>query len=253
MSWQLGSTLIVAAAVVAGLGWYELRRPPAKLVALVAALAALAVAGRVLFAAIPNVQATTDVALLSGYALGPAPGSWSARSPGSPRTCSWGRAHGHPGRCSAGARRAYSARASRPSPGGGSRASPWRSPVRWPASCSEPGWTSSRWSRSRAARPRDTSRSRRSRCPSTSPTRSATSSSAWFSARRSCACSSASGCGSPCAGGPQLRRRRSWPAASCSSSRRRRLPGAATRCATSSARSTATAASVRPRRRRPIS
>jgi energy-coupling factor transport system substrate-specific component len=74
MTWQLGSTLIVAAAVVAGLSWYELRRPPAKLVALVAALAALAVAGRVLFAAIPNVQATTDVALLSGYALGPAPG-----------------------------------------------------------------------------------------------------------------------------------------------------------------------------------
>jgi energy-coupling factor transport system substrate-specific component len=74
MTWQLGSTLIVAAAVLAGLAWYELRRPPAKLVALVAALAALAVAGRVLFAAIPNVQATTDVALLTGYALGPAPG-----------------------------------------------------------------------------------------------------------------------------------------------------------------------------------
>jgi energy-coupling factor transport system substrate-specific component len=74
VSWQLASTLIVAAAVAAGLGWYEARRPPAKLVALVAALAALAVAGRVLFAALPNVQATTDVALLSGYALGPAPG-----------------------------------------------------------------------------------------------------------------------------------------------------------------------------------
>jgi energy-coupling factor transport system substrate-specific component len=74
MTWQLGSTLIVCVAVAVGLAWYELRRPPAKLVALVAALAALAVAGRVLFAAIPNVQATTDVALLSGYALGPAPG-----------------------------------------------------------------------------------------------------------------------------------------------------------------------------------
>ena len=61
-------------AAVAGMLWYERRRPPAKLVALVAALAALAVAARVLFAAVPNVQGTTDVALLSGYVLGPAPG-----------------------------------------------------------------------------------------------------------------------------------------------------------------------------------
>ena len=59
---------------LAGLWWYERRRPPAKLVALVATLAALAVAARVLFAAVPNVQGTTDVALLSGYVLGPAPG-----------------------------------------------------------------------------------------------------------------------------------------------------------------------------------
>ena len=59
---------------MAGILWYESRRPSAKLVALVAALAALAVAARVLFAAVPNVQGTTDVALLSGYVLGPAPG-----------------------------------------------------------------------------------------------------------------------------------------------------------------------------------
>jgi energy-coupling factor transport system substrate-specific component len=74
MSWELGSTMLVAAALGAGLAWYERGRPSSKLVALVGALAALAVAGRVLFAPIPNVQATTDVVLLSGYALGPAPG-----------------------------------------------------------------------------------------------------------------------------------------------------------------------------------
>ena len=74
MSWQLGSMAVVLAALAAGFAWYELRRPSSRLVALVAALAALAVAGRVLFAAIPNVQATTDVVLLSGYALGAAPG-----------------------------------------------------------------------------------------------------------------------------------------------------------------------------------
>jgi energy-coupling factor transport system substrate-specific component len=65
---------MVAFAALAGLWWYERRRPPAKLVALVATLAALGVAARVLFAAVPNVQGTTDVALLSGYVLGPAPG-----------------------------------------------------------------------------------------------------------------------------------------------------------------------------------
>ena len=74
MTWQLGSSLLVIAALAAGFAWFERSRPPSKLVALVAALAALAVAGRVVFAAIPNVQATTDVVLLSGYALGAGPG-----------------------------------------------------------------------------------------------------------------------------------------------------------------------------------
>ena len=40
------------------------------MVALVAALAALAVAGRLVLAPVPNVVATTDVALITGYALG---------------------------------------------------------------------------------------------------------------------------------------------------------------------------------------
>jgi energy-coupling factor transport system substrate-specific component len=74
VTWQLGSSLLVIAALAAGFAWFERSRPPSKLVALVAALAALAVAGRVVFAAIPNVQATTDVVLLSGYALGAGPG-----------------------------------------------------------------------------------------------------------------------------------------------------------------------------------
>ena len=74
VSWQAGSALVVSLAAAGRDLWYERRRPSAKLVALVAALAALAVAARVLFAAVPNVQGTTDVALLSGYVLGPAPG-----------------------------------------------------------------------------------------------------------------------------------------------------------------------------------
>ncbi len=44
------------------------------MLALVAALAALAVVGRLAFAAFPNVKPTTDIVLLAGYALGGAPG-----------------------------------------------------------------------------------------------------------------------------------------------------------------------------------
>ena len=74
MSWQLASFLILGAVLVAGFAWYERSRPPSQVVALVAALAALAIAGRIAFAAFPNVKPTTDIVILAGYALGPAPG-----------------------------------------------------------------------------------------------------------------------------------------------------------------------------------
>ena len=74
MSWQLASFAALAVVLVAGFAWYERTRPSARVVALVAALAALAVASRLLLAPIPNVVGTTDVALLTGYALGGAPG-----------------------------------------------------------------------------------------------------------------------------------------------------------------------------------
>jgi len=74
LSWQLVSFLILAAVLLAGFGWYERSRPPAQVVALVAALAALAIAGRVAFAAFPNVKPTTDIVIFAGYALGPAAG-----------------------------------------------------------------------------------------------------------------------------------------------------------------------------------
>lgn len=74
MSWQLGILLMLAATLLGGLAWYERSRPPSQVVALVAALAALAVAGRVAFSPIPNVVPTTDIVLLAGYALGGAPG-----------------------------------------------------------------------------------------------------------------------------------------------------------------------------------
>ncbi len=74
MTWQLPAYALLALVLVGGFAWYERSRPPARMVALVAALAALAVAGRLVFAAIPNVVATTDIALITGYAVGAAPG-----------------------------------------------------------------------------------------------------------------------------------------------------------------------------------
>ncbi|MGB6426426.1 MAG: hypothetical protein WBF18_14190, partial [Solirubrobacterales bacterium] len=70
MSWQLSVLGILALVLVAGGLWFERSRPSARLLAAVAALAALGVAGRVVLAPLPNVAATTDVALLAGYALG---------------------------------------------------------------------------------------------------------------------------------------------------------------------------------------
>jgi energy-coupling factor transport system substrate-specific component len=74
MTWQLGSVVVLTAALAIGFGWYERSRPPARVLALVAALAALGAIGRVAFAAFPNVKPTTDIVLFSGYALGGAPG-----------------------------------------------------------------------------------------------------------------------------------------------------------------------------------
>ena len=74
MSWELASFLIVVAVVLGGFAWYERSRPPSQVVALVAALAALAIAGRIAFAAFPNVKPTTDIVIFAGYALGAAPG-----------------------------------------------------------------------------------------------------------------------------------------------------------------------------------
>lgn len=74
MSWQLSSLIILGLVLGGGFLWFERSRPPARLVAAVAALAALGVAGRVALAPIPNVVATTDIVLLAGYTLGGAPG-----------------------------------------------------------------------------------------------------------------------------------------------------------------------------------
>ncbi|HWD75152.1 MAG TPA: prenyltransferase/squalene oxidase repeat-containing protein [Solirubrobacteraceae bacterium] len=74
MTWQLGSFALLALALGSGFVWYERARPDARIVALVGTLAAFAALGRIAFAAVPNVKPTTDIVLISGYALGGGPG-----------------------------------------------------------------------------------------------------------------------------------------------------------------------------------
>ncbi len=74
MSWQLGAFGILGVGLLAGFAWYERTRPDARIVALVGTLAAFAALGRIAFAAVPNVKPTSDIVLISGYALGGAPG-----------------------------------------------------------------------------------------------------------------------------------------------------------------------------------
>ncbi len=74
MSWVAASFSILAVALAAGFTWYERAHPTARVIALVATLAALAALGRIAFAPLPNVKPTTDIVLISGYVLGGAPG-----------------------------------------------------------------------------------------------------------------------------------------------------------------------------------
>ena len=69
MSWQLASFLVLVLALAAGFLWYEREKPAARVLSLVAALAALAVVGRLAFAAVPNVKPTTDIVLFAASSV----------------------------------------------------------------------------------------------------------------------------------------------------------------------------------------
>ncbi len=74
MSWPLASFAIVLGVLLAGWLTYERSRPSARMVAVVATLAAVAALGRDAFVALPDVKPITAIALIVGYALGPLPG-----------------------------------------------------------------------------------------------------------------------------------------------------------------------------------
>lgn len=74
MNWQLVSFVLVLASLALAFWWYERSHPPAKLLAVIATLAALAALGRDAFAAVPDVKPITAIVLVSGIAFGAGPG-----------------------------------------------------------------------------------------------------------------------------------------------------------------------------------
>src|ERR1700741_3385305 len=74
MSWPLAAFSIVALILLAGWVSYERSRPSARLIAVVATLAAVAALGRDAFVALPDVKPITALTFVVGYALGPLPG-----------------------------------------------------------------------------------------------------------------------------------------------------------------------------------
>ncbi|HSC50334.1 MAG TPA: ECF transporter S component [Gaiellaceae bacterium] len=70
----LALLVVAAALIVAGAAWLESGPGSSKELVLIATLAAAAAAGRVLFAAVPNVQPVTVTAVVAGVALGPRAG-----------------------------------------------------------------------------------------------------------------------------------------------------------------------------------
>ena len=190
MSWELASFLILGAVLLGGFAWYERSRPPSQVVALVAALAALAIAGRIAFAAFPNVKPTTDIVIFAGYALGAAPGFavgalaalvsnfWFGQGPWTPwQMAGWGLC----GVLGAGAGRSAARNAGRLTLGRGLRAC-WHR-LRRSAELLPDGDLRRRPLAASASWRLEARASR-----STPPTRSATSSSPWSPARRWSGC-----------------------------------------------------------------
>jgi energy-coupling factor transport system substrate-specific component len=74
MSWPLASFTLIGLVLLVGWLAYERTRPSARMVAVVATLAAVAALGRDAFVALPEVKPITAIVLVVGYVLGPLPG-----------------------------------------------------------------------------------------------------------------------------------------------------------------------------------
>src|SRR6202030_956866 len=74
VSWPIAAFAVVALVLAVGWVAYKRASPPARTVALVATLPALAALGRDAFVALPDVKPITAMTFVVGYALGPLPG-----------------------------------------------------------------------------------------------------------------------------------------------------------------------------------
>jgi energy-coupling factor transport system substrate-specific component len=74
VNWGAVSFGLVAAVVALGVALYGLRAVPAQEIAIVAAVAAIATAGRILFASLPNFKPVTFIVLVGGIGFGPSAG-----------------------------------------------------------------------------------------------------------------------------------------------------------------------------------
>lgn len=74
MNWGFISTIIIVSAIVLFYWWAQKSAVSSKEIALLAALTAIAALGRVPFAAIPSVQPTTFMVMLSACVFGPQAG-----------------------------------------------------------------------------------------------------------------------------------------------------------------------------------
>lgn len=74
MNWGFSSTIIIIGAIVLLYFWAQKAAVSSKVIALLAALSAIAALGRVPFAAIPSVQPTTFIVMLTGCVFGPQAG-----------------------------------------------------------------------------------------------------------------------------------------------------------------------------------
>lgn len=74
VNWGAVSFGLVAAVLAVGVALYGLRAVPAQELAVVAAIAALATAGRILFASLPNFKPVTFIVLVGGIGFGPGAG-----------------------------------------------------------------------------------------------------------------------------------------------------------------------------------
>jgi energy-coupling factor transport system substrate-specific component len=74
LNWSLIALGLALLSIFGFFGYFEGKRPSAREIALLATLSAIAALGRVPFAAIPNVQPTTFLVIISGYVFGPGAG-----------------------------------------------------------------------------------------------------------------------------------------------------------------------------------